>query len=644
MSYLAVVVLFPLLVWLLSAGCGLLVERISGLRLPALLVLPVGFGVLIVVSQFTTWVSFLAPLTPIVLLVVAIAGAVIGRASVAERWAARERRWWWGLLAMLAVYVIVAAPEIVSGRVTFSGYLLDTTGAIQVAGAERLLHHAHEFSNGLPAYGTTLAAYFGNAYPSGGHSVLAAVGWLSGQNLIWLYSVYQAVELSLLALVLTYIARRAGLGAGTAAVTGATASLPALVYAYALMGSIKEITALPMLAAMGALMICARELRAQSGVRAVIPFGVVAAAALDSIGIAATPWVGLFALGGLLVAVPLGPLRRQWRPLAIGAVGLGVAVAVLGLPTIAPLGQTLSLAEHVSNSNAAAVADPGNLLRPLKFLQTLGVWLGESHRIEPKYVNQTYVLMGVVIVCAALGLAYLLRRRAWSVLAFVAISLFVWELLRRHGTEWTDAKLLMILSPVVVLVACLGAFGLSRTRPLEGAILGIVLVGGVLASDAFLYHGTNLAPTARYEELASIGERYAGQGPALAPDFDEYAIYLLRNAAVDMPGLGLLGCLLVLARDRENLRPQLRPRHARAGERRALPDDRDAPLARCEPPARQLPARLLGVLLPGVAQAGARAGAARRPGGRLAGLDDAAVLGAARARTQGRTRRAAADL
>ncbi len=92
---------------------------------------------------------------------------------------------------------------IVSGRATFTGYLLDTTGAIQLAGAERLLHHAHNFSTGIPAYGTLLQAYFGNGYPSGGHSVLASVGWLSGQDLIWLYTVFQALELSVMALVLT---------------------------------------------------------------------------------------------------------------------------------------------------------------------------------------------------------------------------------------------------------------------------------------------------------------------------------------------------------------------------------------------------------------------------------------------------------
>jgi hypothetical protein len=540
MHYLAIVVLFPLLFWGISLGCGLLVERLAGVPIPALLLMPLGFGLLIVVSQFTTWWGPTAPLTPLILLLLALLGFGIGRYSLGTRWRARPVGWWWAIAAVPAVYVIVAAPEIFAGRVTFSGYLLDTTGAIQIAGAERLLHHAHNFSTGLPAYGTTLSAYFGNGYPSGSHSVLASLGWLSGQDLIWLYSVFQALDLSLVAIVLAFIARKAGLSRPAAAVTGTIAAVPALVYAYALMGSIKEITVLPMIVLMGALMIHARALRAGAGLRAVVPFGVAGAAAFGAIGIAASPWVGLYAAAGLVAAVPIRR-RVPVRPLLLGGAGLAIATAFFALPTVARLSKTLTLAEGISNSDIRAVSDPGNLLRPLKFIQTFGVWLGETHRFDPRFLNQTYVLMGVVAVCLVLGTTWLFRRRAWGTLAFVAISLVTWEFLHRHATTWTDAKLLVILSPVVVFVAMIGAFSVARTRAVGGLALSAALVFSVLASDALLYHGTNLAPTQRFEELGAIGKRYAGQGPTLAPDFEEYALYLLRGAAVDSPGLAYSG-------------------------------------------------------------------------------------------------------
>src|SRR5207302_10845051 len=109
MHFLAAIVLFPLLLWLLSAGCGLLVERLSGARIPALLILPVGFGTLIVVSEFTTWWGPTAPLTPIVLAALAIGGLLAGRRSALHRWRERRRDWWLALAPAVAAYVIAAA-------------------------------------------------------------------------------------------------------------------------------------------------------------------------------------------------------------------------------------------------------------------------------------------------------------------------------------------------------------------------------------------------------------------------------------------------------------------------------------------------------------------------------------------------------
>ena len=62
-----------------------------------------------------------------------------------------------------------------------------------------------------------------------------------------------------------------------------------------------------------------------------------------------------------------------------------------------------------------------------------------------------------------------------------------------------------------------------------------MLAGGALASDAMQYHSSNLAPTARYDELASLNARFAGKGPTLFTDFDEYALYELRDLDVGGP-------------------------------------------------------------------------------------------------------------
>jgi hypothetical protein len=95
---------------------------------------------------------------------------------------------------------------------------------------------------------------------------------------------------------------------------------------------------------------------------------------------------------------------------------------------------------------------------------------------------------------------------------------------------------MMLTSPAVVLTAWAGfaalrASSLRRVAP----VLALVLAGGIVASDAMQYHSSNLAPTARYDEMASLNRRFAGQGPTLFTDFDEYALYQLRDLDVGGP-------------------------------------------------------------------------------------------------------------
>jgi hypothetical protein len=57
----------------------------------------------------------------------------------------------------------------------------------------------------------------------------------------------------------------------------------------------------------------------------------------------------------------------------------------------------------------------------------------------------------------------------------------------------------------------------------------LVITVAVLAGNGLMYHDTSLAPYARLHDLEHIGKRFAGQGPTLTPDFEEYAEYYLRD-------------------------------------------------------------------------------------------------------------------
>jgi hypothetical protein len=66
----------------------------------------------------------------------------------------------------------------------------------------------------------------------------------------------------------------------------------------------------------------------------------------------------------------------------------------------------------------------------------------------------------------------------------------------------------------------------------------VVLAGGVLWTNALAYHDASVAPRARFTELASIGRRFSGQGPAFYNLSDEFAIHFLRSVAPVDPALG----------------------------------------------------------------------------------------------------------
>lgn len=537
MTFVLAVIVFPLLLVVLSLGVGLLAQRVAGVAIPSVLLAPLGFAGIVGVTQVTTWSGTIAPATPAILVILAITGLALSWGGVAAGWRTRRSGWWWIPAAGVGAYLVVAAPVLLSGHVTFPGYLLDTTGSIQLMGAQRLITEGHSFTVPGSGYGLTLHAFFGTGYPSGSHTAFAGVGRLVGVDLIWLYASFMASMLGLSALVLGFLARRAGLPRPAAALAGLVAAVPALVYAYALQGSIKEVSLLPTLLLLGALVVLARPLLA-AGPRGVVPLGVAGAAGWATVGFAFMPWLGLSALAMLVLGIGVLPRDRRARTRAIVARAsvLAAAIALLALPTVVALRTSLNLATSVSNSNAAAVADPGNLFRPLLKVQALGVWLGSSHRGDPEHLTATYVLVGVVAVGLMMGLLWLLRRRQWTLLAYVAISLLVWLALTPRATTWTAAKLLVLLSPVLVLVAMIGALGRLGPRRLDGVLLAGLITVGVLASDAYLYHSTTMAPTQRFEELRQVGERFAGRGPTLTPDFDEYSLYLLRDMAPDGPG------------------------------------------------------------------------------------------------------------
>jgi len=555
--FLATVLLYPCVLAALCAGAGLAVDRCCGRFLPAPLLLSVGAAALIALSQLSTYVAPLAPATPYLMLALALAGFALARGRLRGLVRALcERPWPAGAAAL--VYAIALAPVLLAGRPSFSSYMALADSAVHMLGADFLIRHGQDYAHLdlRNSYGQFVHDYYATNYPSGADTMFGGSAFLLGLPLIWAFQPFNAFMLAVAAGPAWLLARRMGLAGGWAALATLAAVLPALVYAYELFASVKEITALSMILTLGCLAVLHRDWLARSPIRAV-PFALVLGAGVSALGVAFGVWA--LAAVAVLAAVLVGELLtpRGRSPLPVVAVG-AIALLIAAWPTWRQLSGSVQVAQSI-----ASTGNSGNLHRPLRAIQVFGVWLEGSYKLAPAgaALTATHVLIVLAFACALIGAAHLLRIRAYVLAAWLACMLLAWLVVSVSVTTWAAAKTLMLTSPVVVLLTWGAVAALlapdhphpsghqdtaararpptaRRSSPAFGAqllALALALAGGVLASDALQYHSSNLAPTARYQELASLDARFAGKGPTLFTDFDEYSLYELRDLDVGGP-------------------------------------------------------------------------------------------------------------
>ena len=399
------------------------------------------------------------------------------------------------------------------------------------------------------------------------------------------------------------------------------AAQPALVLSYTLQGSVKEIGTVFAVILVAALVpVYVRE--SGTAARRGVPLAVAAGAAVGFVGAAVAVWLGPLLVAALAAAFYRQGRRGARRVLAQAALFVVVA-GVLCWQTIAGLATYVDVATTVVTAQSGL----GNLLGPLNELQMFGVWLTGDYRLAPgSMLTETYILIGVVVVAAGLGLGWLVRRRAWALLLLVAVSLFGWWYVTSRGSPWADGKALMIVSPVVVLVAGLGAAGLHAAgRKIEGVALVVLLGIGVLGSNALAYHDVALAPHDRMAELETDRLRPRRPRSDAVPGVRgiRQALPARGSAHRSERGMETVGRACArTARRHCAVRVRRGPRRAAARLRAGLPHDRPAPRVHVEPAACRLATHIDGRLLRGLgawrhrgrrAPAAGRSRASRRP-------------------------------
>ena len=559
--YILTVLIYPGVLAFLCVGGGLLVDWMGGGRLPGPLLLVAGVAAMVAISQLSVWIAPLAPAAPWLLLAAAVAGIAVGRRRGAElahglrtRVEARVQ-----VAVSVLAYLIAIAPVLLAGRPSLSSYMTLTDSATHILGAGYLLSHGDSFRHldMRNSIGLVIRSYFDTAYPSGADTLFGGSALLLRLPPMWAFQPFNAFLLATAVGPAWLIAASAGLRRWWAAIAALTATVPALVYGYELIASVKEIATLSLLLGLGALVLT-REQWLTDRARSAIPYCVILAAAVSAIGVGFGPWALLSTLV-LLAAIAFDRSARggHGRRALQGQVLVGgAAIVVCAWPTWIHLSGSLGVATAIATTH-----NPGNLQAPLQTVQVMGAWLSGSYLIAPTGTDLgvTHLLAVLTTLAAVIGAIHLLLCRRWAAVAWLISIVALLGALIAYGTTWVDAKGLVLTEPAVVLLAWAGVGALlsARRRPRAGVfarvlsgdlarggvlalalLLAAALTAGIAASDAMQYHASDLAPTGRYEEMASIDSRFAGRGPALFTDFDEYSLYLLR--ALDVGGPNFL--------------------------------------------------------------------------------------------------------
>ncbi len=511
MSIFSAWIVYPLVLLALCAGLGLLVDALCGKRLPGPLIPPVGLAAIIVIGQFTTLSERTAELTVPLLVFLAIVGLA---ASVPWRFGRPNP---WPAAAALAVFAAFGAPVVLTGDPTFPGFIkLDDT-ATWLALTDRVIDHGRSLEGLEPSsYLATLEANLSAGYPVGVFIPFGAAQKLVGGDLAWVFHPYQAFLAAMLALALWEIFDGVVQRLALRALATFVAAQPALLFGYALWGGVKEVATAALVALAAAL----------------APSVVAAKAARRNalaLAVAAGALIGVLSVGGL---VWMAPMLLALVVLAVRNLGWRVAIASL-VVFAAPLALFLApaLIDGFSpfQSTLTKETELGNLIAPLNAVQVIGIWPSGDFRTDPDGMLVTALLLSIAVFAVAIGLwsAWSARRPApflyaSSLLACAAIVLV--------ASPWVGGKALAVAAPAALSLAMLGAIAAFSADRLAGAVLTVIVAGGVVWSNVLAYGGADLAPYDQLVELQQIGEEFGGQGPALMTEYNPYGVrHFLRE-------------------------------------------------------------------------------------------------------------------
>jgi hypothetical protein len=200
-------------------------------------------------------------------------------------------------------------------------------------------------------------------------------------------------------------------------------------------------------------------------------------------------------------------------------------LVALGIPAL------VNARSFFSNQTVSTLrngSELGNLIHPLSVLELAGIWPVGDFRLDPSHRLVTALFVVLVVTAAAVCVWFAWRRREFGLPLLLAAGIVGAAVYAGFGSPWVAGKAYATAAPALLVAGAAGALCL----PWRYARLPVLVVvaGGVLWSNALAYRDVALAPYDRLAELASIGQRFAGDGPALMTEYNPYGVrHFLRR-------------------------------------------------------------------------------------------------------------------